>query len=148
MQHISVRVRYCLHWKLTKLRRLWNFWPIVIVINFLLLFSEFSEIYWSRLIVVIVELWISSYLRQLPKGKDLFNNAKENERAKAGFDMYAKLLQGTSSKVTIESLIGIEVRTTITSLLKNKKINNENCDLFEVIMTNDGKKWMIVNLQV
>lgn len=54
--------------------------------------------------------------------------------------MYAKLLQGTSSKVTIESLIGIEVRTTITSLLKNKKINNENCDLFQVIMTNDGKK--------
>lgn len=76
----------------------------------------------------------------MPKGKDLFNNAKENERAKAGFDMYAKLLQGTSSKVTIESLIGIEVRTTITSLLKNKKINNENCDLFQVIMTNDGKK--------
>lgn len=61
-------------------------------------------------------------------------------RAKAGFDMKAKLLQGTSSKVTIESLIGIEVRTTITSLLKNKKIKNENSDLFQVIMTNDGKK--------
>ena len=53
--------------------------------------------------------------------------------------MYAKLLQGTSSKVTIESLIGIEERTTITSLLKNKKINNENCDLFQVIMPNTGR---------
>lgn len=61
-------------------------------------------------------------------------------RAKAGFDMKAKLLQGTSSKVTIESLIGIEVKTTITSLLKNKKIKNENSDLFQEIMTNDRKK--------
>lgn len=62
------------------------------------------------------------------------------KRAKTGFDMKAKLPQGTSSKVTIESLIGIEVKTAITSLLKNKKIKNENSDLFQVIMTNDRKK--------